>query len=46
VIGGLICATLATLTFVPAVFGLLHHRRSRTRPEETAAAGGGLRQDE
>ncbi len=28
VIGGLICATLATLTFVPAVFGLLHHRRS------------------
>ena len=29
VIGGLICATLATLTFVPAVFGLLHHRRNR-----------------
>jgi multidrug efflux pump subunit AcrB len=24
VIGGLLCATVATLTFVPAVFGLLH----------------------
>jgi len=27
VIGGLLCATLATLTFVPAVFSLLHARR-------------------
>jgi multidrug efflux pump subunit AcrB len=27
VIGGLLCATLATLIFVPAVFGLLHGRR-------------------
>jgi len=36
VIGGLLCATLATLTFVPAVFGLLHHRRRRTEPAETA----------
>jgi multidrug efflux pump subunit AcrB len=27
VIGGLFCATLATLMFVPAVFGLLHGRR-------------------
>jgi multidrug efflux pump subunit AcrB len=26
VIGGLVCATLATLIFVPAVFGLLHGR--------------------
>jgi multidrug efflux pump subunit AcrB len=24
VIGGLLCATVATLVFVPAVFGLLH----------------------
>jgi Cu/Ag efflux pump CusA len=24
VIGGLLCATIATLVFVPAVFGLLH----------------------
>ncbi len=28
VIGGLICATLATLTLVPAVFSLVHHRRA------------------
>ena len=28
VIGGLICATIATLFFVPAVFSLLHGRRS------------------
>ncbi len=27
VIGGLLCATVATLLFVPAVFGLLHSRR-------------------
>ena len=27
VIGGLSCATIATLLFVPAVFALLHHRR-------------------
>jgi multidrug efflux pump subunit AcrB len=27
VIGGLICATAATLVFVPAVFGLLHRQR-------------------
>jgi multidrug efflux pump subunit AcrB len=26
VIGGLLCATLATLIFVPSVFGLLHGR--------------------
>jgi multidrug efflux pump subunit AcrB len=27
VIGGLLCATVATLTFVPAVFGILHGRK-------------------
>jgi multidrug efflux pump subunit AcrB len=27
VIGGLLCATVATLIFVPAVFSLLHRRR-------------------
>jgi multidrug efflux pump subunit AcrB len=27
VIGGLLCATVATLVFVPAVFALLHHSR-------------------
>ena len=27
VIGGLLCATVATLIFVPAIFGLLHGRR-------------------
>ncbi len=29
VIGGLLAATFATLLFVPCVFALLHHRRSR-----------------
>jgi multidrug efflux pump subunit AcrB len=28
VIGGLLCATVATLTFVPSVFSLLHSKRS------------------
>jgi multidrug efflux pump subunit AcrB len=28
VIGGLICATVATLVFVPSVFSLLHRRRA------------------
>jgi multidrug efflux pump subunit AcrB len=32
VIGGLLCATVATLTFVPAVFALLHHRRATSSP--------------
>jgi CzcA family heavy metal efflux pump len=32
VIGGLLCATVATLVFVPAVFSLLHKRRSETDP--------------
>ena len=33
VIGGLILATIATLVFVPAVFGLLHHRAAPTAPD-------------
>jgi multidrug efflux pump subunit AcrB len=32
VIGGLLCATVATLVFVPAVFSLLHRRRSEADP--------------
>jgi multidrug efflux pump subunit AcrB len=35
VIGGLLCATLATLVFVPAVFSLLHGgEKGETRPLE------------
>jgi multidrug efflux pump subunit AcrB len=34
VIGGLMCATVATLFFVPAVFSLLHRRRHSDQPEE------------
>ena len=33
VIGGLLCATVATLIFVPAVFSLLHGRRALTERE-------------
>ncbi len=36
VIGGLLCATVATLFFVPSVFAVLHGRRRRTSPEATA----------
>jgi multidrug efflux pump subunit AcrB len=38
VIGGLSCATVATLIFVPAVFSLLHGNRklSESSPEERA----------
>jgi CzcA family heavy metal efflux pump len=32
VIGGLLCATLATLVFVPSVFSLLHRRHSESDP--------------
>ena len=32
VIGGLVCATIATLVFVPAVFSLLHGRRRPAGP--------------
>jgi multidrug efflux pump subunit AcrB len=35
VIGGLLCATVATLTFVPAVFALLRHRRKKSEFLET-----------
>jgi CzcA family heavy metal efflux pump len=34
VIGGLLCATVATLVFVPAVFGLLHGMKKGTPAEE------------
>jgi len=40
VIGGLLCATVATLLFVPAVFGLLHGRR---RPVSTSQESAGTR---
>ncbi len=30
VIGGLLCATLATLVFVPVVFAIAHRRRKAT----------------
>jgi multidrug efflux pump subunit AcrB len=36
VIGGLMCATVATLFFVPAVFSLLHRRRHSDQPQEQA----------
>jgi CzcA family heavy metal efflux pump len=36
VIGGLLCATIATLIFVPTVFALIH---GRTKKEPAAAAG-------
>jgi multidrug efflux pump subunit AcrB len=29
VVGGLICATIATLMFVPVVFSLIHDRRDK-----------------
>ena len=34
VIGGLLCATVATLVFVPAVFGLLHGMKNGTPAEK------------
>jgi multidrug efflux pump subunit AcrB len=39
VIGGLLCATVATLIFVPAVFSLLHGRRDPAagQPQSTGA---------
>ncbi len=37
VIGGLICATVATLVFVPCVFGLVHGHKYRLRKEEEMA---------
>jgi len=38
VIGGLVCATIATLVFVPAVFSLLHGRRRLAAPAAPEAA--------
>jgi hypothetical protein len=32
VVGGLVCATVATLLFVPVVFSILHDRRGKTAP--------------
>jgi multidrug efflux pump subunit AcrB len=37
VIGGLLCATVATLIFVPAVFSLLHRRRDLSAVQQPAA---------
>jgi multidrug efflux pump subunit AcrB len=37
VIGGLLCATVATLVFVPAVFSFLHSKRDPAAPEEIHA---------
>jgi len=33
VVGGLICATIATLFFVPAVFALVHRNHKRPNPQ-------------
>jgi multidrug efflux pump subunit AcrB len=35
VIGGLLCATVATLVFVPSVFALLHGRSRHADPQST-----------
>jgi CzcA family heavy metal efflux pump len=40
VIGGLLCATVATLVFVPAVFSLLHKKRSEAEPTMEVANEG------
>jgi multidrug efflux pump subunit AcrB len=39
VIGGLLCATVATLIFVPSVFSLLHERRNPALPPEEQSQG-------
>jgi multidrug efflux pump subunit AcrB len=36
VIGGLLCATVATLVFVPSVFALIHGTESRRADREKA----------
>ena len=36
VIGGLLCATVATLVFVPSVFALIHGSESRRAAREKA----------
>ncbi len=40
VIGGLLCATVATLIFVPAVFSLLHRRRDPSVVQEQSKGDG------
>jgi multidrug efflux pump subunit AcrB len=40
VIGGLTCATIATLLFVPVVFSILHGRRRAPRPEDPSRTAG------
>jgi multidrug efflux pump subunit AcrB len=39
VIGGLLCATMATLIFVPSVFALLHGRNSAAAEQPIAESG-------
>ena len=39
VIGGLLCATVSTLFFVPAVFSLLHRRRDPSAVQEQSKRG-------
>jgi multidrug efflux pump subunit AcrB len=39
VIGGLLCATVATLVFVPSVFALLHGRRASTEMQPVTESG-------
>lgn len=39
VIGGLLCATVATLVFVPSVFALLHSRSASTEVHPTIKSG-------
>jgi Cu/Ag efflux pump CusA len=38
VIGGLVCATCATLIFVPVVFSIIHGRRAARRDQTGPAA--------
>jgi multidrug efflux pump subunit AcrB len=43
VIGGLVCATIATLIFVPSLFSLAHRRHRRTpSPDGVAGASGDI----
>ena len=40
VIGGLLCATVATLVFVPSVFSVIHSRRARAEAQLQAESDG------
>jgi multidrug efflux pump subunit AcrB len=40
VIGGLLCATVATLVFVPSVFSLLHRRHAESNPSVSSEEEG------